>query len=195
MKRFNINEQGMGSYLVADGKIASVDLNAAFGYNALGDLAKKAVAFAIGHVLRNATAGKMDAIDEAFKAVCERAKALSEGKWAAHKETGEAGEARESLLSRALARVMKCEPKDAAAFISGEIRTAMEEAGIDPDADSEDLTADEKSLRRKKAAEVRKAIAEDPAVAVALAQVKLEAATEKAQAVAKSAEGKASKFA
>lgn len=202
MKRFNINEHGVGTYIVQPGDatgagamIASIDLEKVFGWKGLSDLPKKAIAFAVGHVLRNATAGKMETIAEAFKAVQERAKALQDGKWASHKEAGEGGESRDSLLSRALAIVMSAEPKDAAEFIVGEIRTAMEEKNIDPETESDDLTAEQKTERRKIANAVRKSISEDPAVSVQLTKLKADAAAAKAAEALKNAEGKVSKFA
>ena len=195
MKRLNIAPDGTATYTVADGKTATLNLHEVFGFDKAHDLAKKAIAFAVGHVLRNATAGKMDNLDEAHKAVIERADALRAGKWTAHKESGEAGESRTSLLAQALAIVMKVEAKDAAEFISNEIRTALEEKGIDVDADSDELTPEQKSERRKLANAVRKSISDDPAVAVQLTSLKASAAAAKAADALKAAEGKTSKFA
>ena len=194
MKRFSINDAGQGTYALAADKTVALDMNAVFGFDKLPDLVKKAVAFSVGHVLRNATAGKMESIDDAFKAVQERAKALQDGKWTAHKESGDAGESRLSLLAQAVAQAMGIEDKDAAAFISNEIRTALEEKGIDPDADSDELTAEQKTARRKVSNAVRKAIADDPGVSIPLTAIKAKAANEKAAAAVKAAEGKVSAF-
>lgn len=195
MKRLNIAPDGTATYTVADGKLATLNLNSVFGFDKVGELAQKAIAFAVGHVLRNATAGKMEDVAAAHAAVVERATALANGKWTAHKESGEAGESRTSLLAQALAIVMKVEAKDAAEFISNEIRTALEEKGIDVDADSDELTPEEKSNRRKIANAVRKSISDDPAVAVQLTALKATAAQTKAAEALKAAEGKTSKFA
>lgn len=194
MKRLTINPDGSASYFVSEGK--TVDVSGAWkAVRETADLTAAALAFAFGHVLRNATAGKMENPEDALKAVQERAGTIQGGKWAAHKETGEAGESRASLLAQALARVMSCDPKDAAEFISTEIRNAFEEAGHDPDADSDDLTAEQKTARRKLANKVRKGISDDPAVALALRDVKDERAKAERDALQKAAEGKTSRFA
>ena len=195
MKRLIINPDGTGTYQVADGKI--VDAGAAYKrIMETPELLAQAVKFALGHVLRNATAGKMENVDEAHKAASERAATIAvQGKWAAHKESGETGESRTSLLATALARVMGTEPKDAAEFISEEIRTAMEEAGHDPDADSDDLTPEQKQARRKLANKVRKTIQDDPAVALALRDVKDERAKAEREELAKKAATEKSRFA
>jgi len=202
MKRLLINEDGVASYIVAsadpaknvEAKTVSVDLNAVFGYNGLGDIAKKAIAFAVGHVLRNATAGKMDDVEKALEAVADRAKALNEGKWSERKETGETGESSASQLSQALAVVMGVKPNEAADFIVDQVRTALEEAGLDPDASNDDLSADEKSKRRKIAAKVRKSIGDDPAVSTEIGKIKLANAQKALEEKTKAAEGKASAF-
>lgn len=201
MKRLQINDQGTAIYTIADGVQHSLDLQAVFGYNQLSDLAKKALAFAVGHVLRNATAGKMgdeakkDNFAEASKAVAERVKALADGKWTAHRETGDAGESKNSLLAQALAVVMGVDAGQAAEFIANEIRTAMEEKNIDPDAENDDLTAEQKSERRKLAAAVRKTIGDDPAVSVELQKIKLARAQAELEEKSKASEGKTSAFA
>jgi len=200
MKRFTINGDGIGTYVLvpSTGDIAAqtvtLDMEKVFGWSKLAEMVQKAVAFATGHVLRNATAGKMEKVADALAAIGERAKALADGKWTAHKESGEAGESRESLLARALAAVMETEPKDAAEFISGEIRGALEEKNIDPDIESDDLTADQKTERRKVANAVRKSIAEDAGVALQLSKLKLAAATAKLAETEKATAGKASAF-
>lgn len=201
MKRFAISNEGVGTYALAEGMTHQVDLQAVFGYNELGDLAKKAIAFAIGHVLRNATAGKMDdkakaeGFKEANEAIAERIKALSEGKWTAHRETGEAGESRSSLLSQALAVVMGVDAQQAAEFISNEVRNALEEKGIDPDAENDDLSAEQRSEKRKIAAAVRKSIGDDPAVSVELQKIKLANAQKALEEKSNEAKGKTSAFA
>lgn len=201
MKRLNIAADGTAQYGIADGVSHSLDLNAAFGWQALNDLQKKAIAFAVGHVLRNATAGKMgdDAKKENYKeaseSVLERIKALSEGKWTAHRETGEAGESKNSLLAQALAVVMGVDAGQAAEFIANEIRSALEEKNIDPDAENDDLTPEQKTERRKIAAAVRKNIGDDAGVSVELQKLKLARAQAELEAKSKEAEGKTSAFA
>lgn len=211
MKRFAIDDKGVGTYvLVGASKAAdgteipamafSVDLEKSFGWSTLADLPRKAIAFAIAHVLRNATAGKMDDAEKAkgFKdaadAINERIKALDEGKWTAHRETGEAGESRNSLVAQALAVVMGVEPQAAAEFISNEIRNALEEKNIDPDADSDDLNAEQKTERRKIANAVRKSISDDPGVSVEMQKLKLARDAAKLAETQKAAEGKVSAF-
>ena len=194
MKRLAI-DAGKATYRVAEGKTVGLDLNEVFGFDKMPELAQKAIAFAVGHVLRNATAGKMENLDEALKAVQDRASALQAGKWTAHKETGEAGEARTSLLAQALAEVMGVTDAEAAEFISNEIRSALEEKDHDPDVESDDLTAEQKSERRKIANAVRKGISEDPGVAQSLANLKAQRAAAAAAETAKAAAGKQSAFA
>jgi hypothetical protein len=194
MKRFEINPDGTASYRVAEGKIVECG-PALKKVLETPELLQKAVHFALGHIFRNATAGKMEKIDDAFGAVKERADALRDGKWAAHREAGEAGESRASFLALALAAVMQVTPAEAAEFISGEITTAMEEKGIDAEADSDDLTAEQKTERRKIANAVRKSIGEDPAVALKVATLKAEAAADKAKQAEADAKGKPSRFA
>lgn len=212
MKRLQISDNGAAVYtLVGPTKDAngadvpaiqhSLDLNAVFGYSGLSPLTQKAVAFAVGHVLRNATAGKMGddekakGFKEASDAIAERVKALAEGKWTAHRETGDAGESKNSLLAQALAVVMGVDAGQAAEFISNEVRTALEEKGIDPDAENDDLTPEQKTERRKIAAQVRKAIGDDAGVSVELQKLKLANAQKALEEKTKEAAGKASAFA
>lgn len=201
MKRLSINPDGTAVYTVADGVQHSLNVEQVFEWSKLSPLVQKAVAFALGHVLRNATAGKMgddakkDGFKDASEGVAERIKALSEGKWTAHRETGEAGESKNSLLAQALAVVMGVEPTAAAEFIANEIRTALEEKNIDPDAENDDLTAEQKTERRKIAAAVRKTIGDDPAVSVELQKIKLARAQAELEAKSKEAAGKESAFA
>jgi hypothetical protein len=200
MKRLSISPEGVATYTLAENMQHKLDLAQVFGYPQLSDLAKKAVAFAVGHVLRNATAGKMDeaakaqGFKDANEAVAERVKALAEGKWTAHRETGEAGESRLSLLAQALAVVMAVDSAQAAEFISDQIRTALEEKDIDPDAETDDLSAEQKTERRKIAAAVRKSIGDDPAVSVEMQKLKLARDQAKLAEAQKAAEGKTSAF-
>jgi len=191
MKRFTINEQGVGTYVLDEKNTFTLDMGAVFGYAKLPPLAQNAVSFAVGHVLRNATAGKVkDKLAEAVEGIKDRIKALEAGKWSAHRETGEAGESKMSLLSQALARVLQIEPQEAAEMVSKEVTSALEEAGIDPETEADDLTDDEKKKKRKIAAQVRKGIADDPAVADAMLDVKAERlAAEKAANAAETAKG------
>lgn len=206
MKRFTINDAGTGTYVVkpAEGDVAAIahtiDMEGVFGFSKLNDLAKRAVAFAVGHVSRNATAGKMEDVAEASKAVAERLKSLAAGKWSAGREGGE-GESRTTLLAQALATVMACEPGDAAEYINEQIRAAWDAAKLpveeDGTLDAESMTKEQLSTARKAAAKVRKEIGDDPAVKLEVAKLRAASAAKELEAANKaSAEAKTpSKFA
>lgn len=203
MKRFSIQD-GKGTYVVlaAKGEAAAltsdVDLEAVFGFSKLNEMAQKAVAFAVGHVSRNATAGKMDDLPAALKAVQERHKSLAAGKWSAGREGGE-GESRNSLLSQGLAIVMGCEAGDAAEYINERIQKAWEaaeiEVGEDGSLDAETLSKEDLSKARKVAAKVRKEIGDDPAVALEVAKIRKARSDAELAEKSKAAEGKTSAFA
>jgi hypothetical protein len=197
-KRFNI-AGSTASYQVADGMIASLDLAKAFPgvMESPSATIREAVIFALKTALRNATAGKMETpeqIKEAFDSVKKRCSALEAGVWAARREGG-GGESRESVLARALAAVMGKTTSEAVALIDELVAKALEENGIDPDAEAETLSDEEKTKKAKIERAAKKSIAEDAAVAVKLATIKAEDALAKAQAATKEHEGKASKFA
>ena len=195
-KRFNIVD-GVASYSVADGMTASLHVEKAFpGFTAGAETVKQAIIFALKTALRNATAGKMDTaeeIKEAFNSVEKRCAALEGGVWAARRE-GSGGESRESVLARALAGVMGTTTTDAVAFIDDMVSKALEENGIDPEADAESLSEEEKTKKAEVARTVRKEISKDGAVAIKMAMIKAEDATAKAQTVEKENAGKTSKF-
>lgn len=197
-KRFNISGN-TASYQVADGMVASLDLAKAFPgvLESAHATIREAVIFALKTALRNATAGKMETaeqIKEAFDSVKKRCAALEAGTWAARREGG-GGESRESVLARALAAVMGTTTAEAVAFIDEMVAKTLEENGIDPDAEAETLSEDEKTKKAQFARAVRKSIAEDSAVAIKVATIKAEDAIAKAQAAEKDNAGKASKFA
>ena len=196
MKRLSINEAGLATYTVAPAKgeaaalTSAIDLNAVFDYSKLNPMAQRAVAFAVGHVSRNATAGKMEDLSEALKAVTERHKSLVGGKWSAGREGGE-GESRTTLLSQALATVMACEAADAAEYINGEIQKAWHAAGIaveeDGSLDTESLSKEDLSKARKEAARIRKSIGDDPAVKLEVAKLRAANAAKDLEAANKAA--------
>lgn len=196
-KRFNI-EGKTASYEVATGMTANLDLAKAFpGLAEAANTIKEAVIFALKTALRNATAGKMEddaQKAEAFDSVKKRCAALESGVWAARRE-GSGGESRESVLARALAAVMGSTTAEAVAFIDDLVGKTLEENGIDPDADTESLSADEKSKKAEIARTVRKEIAKDGPVAIKMATLKAEDAIAKAEATEKENAGKTSKFA
>ena len=213
MKRFSVLEDGKGVYVVQPQKgeaaalTSAIDMNAAFGFDALRagkpltpqqvEMLVKATSFAVGHVSRNATAGKMDDLQTALKAVQERHKSLSGGKWSAGREGGE-GESRNSLLSQGLAVVMGCEPADAAEYINERIQKAWEAGEIDVaddgSLDSESMSKEDLSKARKIAAKVRKDIGDDPAVALEVAKIRKARSDAELAEKAKAAEGKTSAF-
>lgn len=213
MKRFSVGEDGKGAYIVAAAKgdvaakMSVLDMNATFGFDALKagkpltqqqiEMLVKATTFATGHVSRNATAGKMDDLDAALKAVIERHKSLASGKWSAGREGGE-GESRNSLLSQGLAIVMGCEPADAAEYINTRIQAAWEaaeiEVGEDGTLDAESMPKEELSKARKVAAKVRKDIGDDPAVALEVAKIRKAKSDAELAEKSKAAEGKTSAF-
>ena len=213
MKRFSVSEDGKGLYVVQAAKdnatalASDLDMNAAFGFGALKagtplspqqvEMLIKATSFAVGHVSRNATAGKMDDLNAALKAVQERHKSLAAGKWSAGREGGE-GESRNSLLSQGLAVVMGCEAADAAEYINERIQKAWEAGEIDVaddgSLDAESMSKEDLSKARKIAAKVRKEIGDDPAVALEVAKIRKARSDAELAEKAKAAEGKTSAF-
>ena len=196
-KRFAI-ENDTASYLVADGMNASLDLNKAFsGWSSFSENVKAALIFSLKTALRNATAGKMDtdaAKKEAFDSVKKRCAALESGVWAARRE-GSGGESRESVLARALAIIMETEVSAAIAFIDDLVEKTLEENGIDAGAEDSTLSEEEKTKKAKLIRATKKAISDDPAVALKMATIKREDLIAKEAELAKAAEGKTSKFA
>lgn len=196
-KRFNVNGSS-ASYNVAEGMTATLDLEKAFpGFAGFPQTVAQAVIFALKTALRNATAGKMEtpeAVKEAFDSVQKRCKALESGIWAARRE-GAGGESRESVLARALAAVMGTTTAEAVAFIDEMVAKSLEENGIDAEADAESLSDEEKTKKAQIGRAVRKAIAEDGAVAIKVATLKAEDAMKKAEEAEKANAGKTSKFA
>lgn len=190
MKRFNVNPDGTASYTVDEKNVVAVNF-ARIMSNA--DLVAQAVKFAIGHVLRNATAGKMEDLPTAVEAVKERAAALDAGKWSEHREGGETGESRTSLLAQAIAEVTGGTPAEGAKFVSEEIARACEDAGIDADADESD-SAETKSKRKSIASKVRKGLSEDPAIKPVVARMRAENAAKAAADAVADAKGKTSRF-
>ena len=176
------------SYTIADGMVATANLGAAL---ANPEFVKAALTFSLKTAARNATAGKMeDALAEAFEAVKTRFESWSKGVWTARRESD--AESVSSMLTRAFAAAMQCSEKDAAAYINDKIEGKMEDAGIDPDASADDLDETAKKTKAKIGRDTRKAISEDPAVALALAQVKLADQTAKLAKVAEGVKGKTS---
>lgn len=197
-KRFNITGN-TASYQVADGMVASLDMTKAFPgvLESASATIREAVVFALKTALRNATAGKMEtaeAIKEAFDSVKKRCAALEAGVWAARREGG-GGESRESVLARALAIVKGVTTAEAVAFIDELVGKTLEDNGIDPDAEGETLSDEEKTKKAQLTRAVKKAIAEDPGVAIKMATLKAEDAMAKAEAAEKENAGKVSKFA
>lgn len=189
-------ENGVATYTLDSDRAVSVDLNQAFGFNALTDAAKACITFSVKTAMRNCTAGKMstpEGVVEAYEALKTRAETWLKGIWTARRESE--AEPRSSLLARALAQVQGCEPSEAAEFINSMIDAALQSAGIDPEADGESLSDDEKKAKRKVQSSIRKEISDDPGVALALAQIKAQDAADKAKLAAESAQGQTSKFA
>jgi hypothetical protein len=104
MKRFTVGEDGKGKYTLMPDFQVEVDVNKVL---ANPEQTKAAVIFALGHVLRNSTAGllkdefKSGGFSEAKSAIEQRSKTLNDGKWAAVRQAGES--AAGTLLAQALA--------------------------------------------------------------------------------------------
>lgn len=193
MARFKV-ENGIASYQIND-SLTCTGLNVDKMLQNV-DLVRRAVDFALKTMLRNATAGKMkDAASQAEAAadVQQRMDALNNGKWSERKETGEAGESSRSILALALAKVLGREASEAADLIADEIKQKLDEAGIDADAETDDLSPEDAKKRRKIATAVRKGISEDPAVAMAILDIK--AARDAAARAELAKGGKTSRFA
>jgi len=199
MKRMTINEAGVATYLLLPDFSVTVDLEKAFGYTKLSPIAQSAVGFATGHVLRNSTAGllkdefKSGGYSEAKDAISARAKTLNEGKWAAVRQAGES--AAGTLLAQALAEIIGSDVKSAAEQIDAAVEEAMNEKSMDPDASQEELTAEQKTERRKLIAAVHKEFGKDPQVKAVMTRISAENAAKRAAEAAKEAEGKVSAFA
>lgn len=197
--RFNITGNS-ANYEVAPGQVATLDMEKAFPgvlTRAKGNPIREAVIFALKTALRNATAGKMETaadIVEAFKAVKTRCAALEAGTWAAQRAGG-GGESRESGLARALAVVMETTVVEAIAFIDDMVAKALEENGLDAEANDDSLSEEEKTKKAQITRAVKKAISDDPGVAVKLATIKAEDLISKQAAIEEANRGKVSKFA
>lgn len=130
-----------------------------------------AVRFALPTLLRNATAGlASEDPAKAVERVGQRIAAWMAGSWSAKGEAS--AEPRTSLLARALAEVLGCEAKDAAARIEAAIEAALSNASIDPDSDDDDEKAKAKAIGN----EVRKQIRETAEVAPIYKRMRDEAA-------------------
>lgn len=197
MERFKINPDGTASYQInEETTVSGLNLESAYGWSKLSELARSTLAFALKTVLRNETAGKMkDAATqkEAAEDVAARIKAINDGKWTV-RVRGEAGEARTSILARALAQVLDITPDEAADMVSKEIVAKLEEAGIDPETENDDLTDEQKKAKRKIGNAVRKGISDDPAVKAAADAIRLAALQAAAAESAKAAATTASRF-
>lgn len=190
MARFNI-ENGVASYRINDDVVVGGLNIAAIMGNA--EVLQKTVAFALKTLLRNETAGLMKTAEqqaEAAENVEGRIAALNAGKWSEGRAGGE-GESTRSLLVQALARVLQKTPAEARDLIQGEINAQLEEQGIDPDTENDDLSDDAKKSKRKIGMAVRKGIGDDPAVKEAMLDIKAEKDKAEREALAKQkAEGK-----
>ena len=180
-KHVKIAEDGTLTYTVAEGFAASFPLSLVLANEALN---KQVVVFALTHMFRNATAGKMEKPADALKPILTRIEALKNGLFRAHREAGEGGESEHSQLARALAAVMGNAPADAAAFIVEQVNAALEENGIDVPLALDLMTSEEKAKARKIAAGVRKQIGDDPAVSLEVQKIRqAEGAKKLAEAV------------
>lgn len=176
------------SYAVGPSKVVAFQMPE--GFTALGDFFQKAVIFAVKTALRNARADiPMEQVDEAFKAVADRAASFAAGVWTARREAS--GEPRSSLLAQALAAVLQVDAKEAAEYISAKIEEALKADGIDPEAE---LEGEEKKKAAAIASTVRKEIQKDPAVSLALSELKLAADTAKVTAAKARAATEKSQF-
>jgi len=130
-------KKGQFSYDVGGGKIASLDVAAAFpNVAALNEIEIGALHFAVKTAARNSRASiKPDQIEEAFKAVTDRFAAWLKGAWRAASES--TGESRTSILARAVAEVMEITVEEAAEQISAMIETAVDAAGLSTDEDAD----------------------------------------------------------
>lgn len=143
--------------------VATFDLATAFpAIVSAGGVALDALQFAIKTASRNATAGLLSEDKpaynpaEAFKRVQARMEAWAKGVWQASSESS--GEARTSLLARAVAEAMGTTPEEAAENISAVIDAALDEASLD----KEDET--NKAAIRKISNKIRADLKDDKAV-------------------------------
>lgn len=196
--RFGVNEQGVASYKVTDEvTLEGLDLNKLYENKAT---AMQALAFAVKTALRNSTAGlmkdehKASKFSEAVDAIKARAKTIFEdGKWAAVRQAGES--AAGTILAQALAKVAGVDVKAAAEQIDAAVEEAMNEKGLDPDAAQDDLTAEQKTERRKLIASVHKEFAKDAQIKLAMTEISAELAQKRLEQAKKDAEGKESAYA
>jgi hypothetical protein len=170
---------GNFSYDVGGGQVATLDVAAAFpAISVMEDHEVAALHFAIKTAARNARASiKPEQIEEAFKAVTERFQAWSKKVWRAASES--TGEARTSLLAKAVAEVLSIEVAEAAEQISGMIEEAIDSAGLSRDEDAD------KAKIRKIGTDVRDQLKSASDVAKIYARLQAEEAvkrSEKAQA-------------
>jgi len=198
MKRFNVTDGNIASYKLTEKfTLDNLDVNKVLENP---ELRRQACIFALGHVLRNSTAGLMKDehkptdFAEAIDAIKARAKSIFEdGKWAAVRQAGES--AAGTILAQALARVAGVEVKAAAEQIDQAVEEAMNEKGMDPEASQEELTAEQKTERRKLIAAVHKEFAKDAQIKLAMSEISLAAQQARVAAAKKDAEGKESAFA
>lgn len=188
--KFAVNDQGAASYTLSPDMKVSFDLNSVFaGFAQMSEVTKAALIFAVKTASRNSTAGKVEnaeSLKEAFDSLKTRIKSWQNGVWASRRESD--AEPRSSLLARALALVQGSEPDEAAQFINAMIEENLVENGIDPEAESDALSDEEKKTKRKVQADVRKQISADPGVAAALAKIKAEDAAAKLAAANEAAQ-------
>lgn len=178
---------GTFSYDVGGGKIATLDVAAAFPSIAvMGESELGALHFAIKTAARNARASiKPEQIEEAFKAVSDRFAAWAKGVWRAASES--TGEPRTSLLARAVAEVMAIDVEEAAEQISAMIESAVDAAGLSSDEDAD------KAKIRKIGADIRAQLKATTDVSKVYARLQAEEAVKRSELAqnAKPAEGKA----
>ena len=150
--------------ITGDGSmVAKFDLAAAFpAIVSAGGVQLDALYFAVKTASRNATAGLLSADKpaynpaEAFKRVQARMEVWAKGVWQAVSESS--GEARTSLLARAVAEAMGITPEQAAEDISSVIDAALDEANLDKEDESN------KAAVRKISTTIRNTLKSDIAV-------------------------------
>lgn len=164
--------------------VAKFDVTAAFpAVVAAGGVALDALYFAIKTASRNATAGLLTEDKpaynpaEAFKRVQARMEAWAKGQWQASSESS--GEARTSLLARAVAEAMGITPDQAAEEISAVIDLALDEASLDKEDESQ------KAQVRKISNKIRADLKDDAAVKVIYTRLQREDAEKREKETAK----------
>jgi hypothetical protein len=166
---------GTFSYDVGGGKVATLDVAAAFPSIAVMEPHELgAFHFAIKTAARNARASiKPEQIDAAFEAVTDRFNAWAKKVWRAASES--TGESRTSLLARAVAEAMGIEVAEAAEQISGLIEASVDAAGLSADEEAD------KAKIRKIGADIRDQLKKS--VAKIYARLQAEEAVKRAELV------------